>query len=52
MCVHAKPKTINQQTSNEKKKVQRAYGRGIKWTNVIDMASIETRMRANKREGK
>ena len=48
MCVHAKAKTRNQQTSNEKKNVQRAYGKGIKQTNVIDMASIEIRMQANK----
>ena len=44
MCVHEKAKTRNQQTSNGKKKVQKAYGRGIKQTTVIDMASIETRM--------
>ena len=32
--------------------MQRAYERGIKQINMIDMTSIETRMRANKREGK
>ena len=32
--------------------MQRAYGRGIKQANVIGMASIETRMRVNKRESK
>ena len=52
MCVHAKAKITNQQTNNGKKKVQRAYGRGIKLANVIGMASIETRMRVNKRESK
>ena len=43
MCVHAKAKakakTRNQQTSNERKKMQRAYERGIKQISMIDMES-------------
>ena len=35
-----------------KKKVHRAYERGIKQISMIDMASRETRMHANKQEGK
>ena len=33
-------------------KVQRVYERGKNQISMIDMASIETRMRANKQEGK
>ena len=32
--------------------MQRAYERGIKQISMIDMASRETRMQANKQEGK
>ena len=52
MCVHAKAKTRNQQTGNGKKKIQKAYERGIKQLSTIDMASKETRKQANKRESK
>ena len=34
-----------------KEKMQRAYERGIKHISMIDMASKETRKKANKREG-
>ena len=40
MFVHAKAKTRNQQTSNGRKKMQRACERGIKQISKIDMASI------------
>ena len=52
MCVHAKAKTRNQQTSNGRKKIKKAYERGIKQLSMIGMASKETRKQANKQEGK
>ena len=43
-----------QETSRQamEEKVQRVYERGKNQISMIDMASIETRMRANKQEGK
>ena len=52
VCLHAKERTRNQQTSNGKKKMRKAYERGIKPISMIDMVSRETRKQANKREGK
>ena len=48
MCVHAKAKTRNQQTSNGKKEMRRACERGINQISMIDMANKETRKQANK----
>ena len=52
MCVFAKAKTINQQTSKGKEEIQRAYERGIKHISMVDMTSKETRKQANKQEDK
>ena len=57
MCIHAKAKTINQQTSNGREIMQSAYERGIKQISIIDMASKETRKqetieKPNKQESK
>ena len=52
MCVLAKAKTINQQTSKGKEEIQRAYERGIKHISMVDMASTRTRKHANKRTRK
>ena len=40
ICVHAKTRTRNQQTSNGKKKMCRYCAKGTKQTSKIDMASI------------
>ena len=52
MCVHAKAKIRNQQTSNGKKKMQRAQGRGIKQISMVDMASIAYGMRHDEPQDK
>ena len=41
MCVYAKAKTRNQQTSNGKEKMQSAYEGDIKQISMIDLASKE-----------
>ena len=52
MCVHAKVKTRNQQTNNGRKKMQRAYEKGIKQIIMMGMASKEARKQANKQKDK
>ena len=52
ICVHAKAKKRNQQTSNGRKQMQRACGKGIKLISMIGMASKEARKQANKQKDK
>ena len=52
ICAHSKVGTKNQQTSNGKKEMRRAYERGKKQISMIDMASKETRKQPNKQKGK
>ena len=52
VCVHAKAKARNQQTSNEKRKMQKACERGIKQTSMIDTGSIAYGRRDDKPQDK
>ena len=52
MCVHAKAKIRNQQTSNGKKEMHRKCAKGTKKTSKIDMASIAYGGRHDKQQDK
>ena len=52
MCVHAKAMIRNQQTSNGRKKMQRACEKGIKQIGMVDMANIAYGRRHDKPQDK
>ena len=49
ICAHSKVGTKNQQTSNGKKEMRRAYERSKKQISMIDMASKEMRKQARRK---